>query len=67
MVINTQILYIIIECHNFPFASKMSVKILQLWLVLGSPFKELVEFSRSSSAQLLKLRLLTKPSVKQIF
>ena len=45
----------------------MSIKILQICLVLVSTFKELVEFSLSDAAQLLKLRLQTKPSLKQIF
>ena len=36
-------------------------------LVLFSAFKEFLEFSPSSAAQLLKLRLQTKPSLKQIF
>ena len=45
----------------------MSIKILQICLVLVSTFKELVEFSLSSAAQLLKLRLQTKPLLKQIF
>ena len=42
---------------------KISIKILQLCLVLGSSFKVLVEFSLSSAAQLLKLRLQTKASL----
>ena len=46
---------------------KMTIKILQLCLVLVSAFKEFVEFSLSSAAQFLKLRLRTKPSLKQIF
>ena len=45
----------------------MTIKILQLCLVLVATFKELVEFSLSSAAQLLKERLQTKPSLKQIF
>ena len=45
----------------------MTIKILQLCLVLSSNFKEFVEFSISSVAQLLKLRLQTKPSLKQTF
>ena len=42
----------------------MTMKILQLCLVLGLSFKEFVEFSLSSAAQLLKLRLQTKPLLK---
>ena len=42
----------------------MSIKILQLCLVLLSTFKELVEFYLA--AQLLKLKLQTKPLLKQI-
>ena len=45
----------------------MSMKILQICLVLVSTFKEFVEFSLMSAAQLLKLRLQTKPWLKQIF
>ena len=41
--------------------------ILQLCLVLVSTLKEFVEFSLSSAAQLLKLRLQTTPTLKQIF
>ena len=40
----------------------MSVKILQLGLVLVSTLKEFIAFSLSRAAQLLKLRLQTKPS-----
>ena len=43
----------------------MSIKILQLCLVLISTFKEFVEYSLSSAAQLFKLLLQTKPSHKQ--
>ena len=43
---------------------KMSIRILQLCLVLVLTFKEFVKFCLA--AQLLKLRLLTKPSLKQI-
>ena len=39
---------------------KMSIKILQLRLVLCLTFKGFAEFSLSSVAQLLKLRLQTK-------
>ena len=46
---------------------EMTIKILQLCLVLVSTLKEFVEFSLRSAAQLLKLRLETKPSLKQIF
>ena len=46
---------------------KMTIKILQLWWVLVWTFKEFVQFSLNSAARLLKLRLLTKPSLKQIF
>ena len=45
----------------------MLIIILRFCLVLVSTFKELVEFSRSNAAQLLKLWLQTKPSLKQIF
>ena len=45
----------------------MSIKILQLCLVLGLSFTEYVKFPLSSAAQLLKLRLQIKPSLKQIF
>ena len=45
----------------------MSIKILQLCLVLVSTFTEFIEFSLSTAAQLLKLRLQTKPSLKQMF
>ena len=45
----------------------MPIKILQLCLVLVSTFKVFVKFSLSSAAQLLKLWLQTKPSLKQIF
>ena len=44
----------------------MTIKILQLCLVLGSSFKELVKFSLSNAAQLLKLRLRTKPTLRNI-
>ena len=36
-------------------------------VVLGSSFKEFVEFLLSSAAQLLKLRLQTKPSINKYF
>ena len=45
----------------------MSIKNLQLCLVLVSTFKEFVEFLLRRAAQLLKLRLQTKSSLKQIF
>ena len=45
----------------------MLVESLQLCLVLVSTFKELVEFLLGSAAQLLKLRLETKPLLKQMF
>ena len=41
----------------------MTIKILELCLILGSSFKEFVEFSLGCVAQLLKLRLQTKPSL----
>ena len=44
----------------------MSIKILQLCLVLVSTFKEFVEFSLRSAAQLLKLQLQIKPLLKEI-
>ena len=44
----------------------MTIQILQLCLVLGSNFREFVEFSLSSAVQLLKLQLLTKLLLKQI-
>ena len=43
---------------------KMSIKILQLCLVLVSTFMEFLEFSLSSVVQMLKLRLQAKPVVK---
>ena len=45
----------------------MTIKILQLHLVLGTSSKEFVEFSLGSTVQLLKLLLQTKPLLKQIF
>ena len=45
----------------------MTSKILLLCLVLDSSFKEFVEFSFSSAAQLLKLRLQIQTSLKQTF
>ena len=45
----------------------MSFKMLELYLVLIPSFKEFVEFSLSSTAQLLKLRLLTKPWLNKYF
>ena len=45
----------------------MSIKILQLCLVLDSNLKEFVEFSLSSAAQLSKLRLQTRTLLKQLF
>ena len=44
---------------------KMPTKSLQFCLVLVSIFRKLVEFSRSRAAQLLKLRLQTKPYVNK--
>ena len=41
----------------------MTIKILELCLILGSSFKEFVEFSLGCVAQLLKLRVQTKPSL----
>ena len=45
----------------------MTIKLLHLCLLIGSSFKQFVKFLHSSAAQLLKLRLQTKPSLKQIF
>ena len=45
--------------------NKMSIKILQLCLVLVSAFNEFVKFSLSTAAQLLKSRLQTKSLLKQ--
>ena len=46
----------------------MSIKILQLCLILVSNFKEFVEFSRSRPLQWLTLRLQTKqPLLQQTF
>ena len=39
----------------------MTIKILQLCMVLSLSFKEFVEFLLSSAVQLLKLRLQTNP------
>ena len=43
---------------------KMSIKILQLCLVLVSTFKELVEFSLSSAAQFFKIAVTSKTLVE---
>ena len=44
----------------------MVIENLQLCLVFGSNMKQFVEFSLSCAVHLLKLRLQTEPSLKQI-